>query len=86
MEKSTYGSEAVAGRIVVDKVVEMRYNLRMLGVEVKGSTVLFGDNRSMILNASLPHSLLKKRHHANKFHRVREAVTSGVVSLVHCDT
>ena len=64
----------------------MRYNLRMLGVEVKGSTLLFGDNRSMILNASMHHSFLKKRHHANIFHQVREAVASGVVSLVHCNT
>ena len=86
VETSTYGSEAVAGRIAVDKAVEMRYNLRMLGVPVKGSTVLFGNNRSMILNASLPHSTLKKRHHANNFHRVREAVAGRIVSIVHCDT
>eukprot|EP00957_Ditylum_brightwellii_P049163 3730330-Ditylum_brightwellii.AAC.1 len=40
----------------------MRYNLRMLGALVKGTTVLFGDNKSMITNTSLPHSTLKKQN------------------------
>ena len=53
---------------------------------MKGNTVLFGDNRSMIVNASLPYSTLKKRHHANNFHRIREAVASRIVSIEHCDT
>ena len=44
VDTSTYGSEAVAGRIAVDKAVEIRYNLRILGVKVKGRTILFGDN------------------------------------------
>ena len=86
VETSTYGSEAVAGRIAVDKAVELRHNLRMLGAPVKGPTILFGDNRSMVLNTSLPHSILKKRNSANNYHRVREAVASKIVSIVHCDT
>ena len=85
VETSTYGSEAVAGRIAVDLTVELRYNLRMLGAEVKGTTILFGDNKSMITNASLPHSTLKKRNQANNYHRVREAVAAGIASFVHCD-
>ena len=86
VETSTHGSEMVAGRIAVDLAVELRYNLRMLGAEVKGSTLLFGDNKSMISNTSLPHSTLKKRKSANDYHRVREAVASGIASIVHIDT
>ena len=70
----------------MDLAVELRYNLRMLGARVKGTTVLFGDNKSMVTNTSLPHSTLKKRHAANNYHRVREAVAAGIVSIVHCDT
>ena len=44
METSTYGSEAVAGWIAVDKALELRYNLQMLGSPVKGPTILFKDN------------------------------------------
>ena len=58
----------------------------MLGAPVKGTTILFGDNQSMVTNTSLPHSILKKRHSANNYHRVREAVAAGIVSIVHCDT
>lgn len=86
VETSTFGSEMVAGRIAVDLTVELRYNLRMLGVPVSGTTVLFGDNKSMITNTSLPHSTLKKRSNANAYHRVREAVAAGIVSIVHCNT
>jgi hypothetical protein len=86
VETSTYGSEVVAGRIAVDLAVELRYNLRMLGAPVKGATYLFGDNMSMVTNASLPHSMLKKRHSANNYHRVREAVAAGIVSVIHCST
>ena len=58
----------------------------MLGALVKGSTVLFGDNQSMVSNTSLPHSMLKKRQCANNYHQVCEAVAAGVVNIVHCDT
>eukprot|EP00957_Ditylum_brightwellii_P000408 31577-Ditylum_brightwellii.AAC.1 len=64
----------------------MRYNLRMIGAPVEGTTVLFGDNKSMITNTSLLHSTLKKRVSANNYHHVREAVASKIVSVVHCDT
>eukprot|EP00957_Ditylum_brightwellii_P048597 3687747-Ditylum_brightwellii.AAC.1 len=86
VETSTYGSEIVAGHIAVDLAVETRYYLRMLGAPVKGTTILFGDNKSMITNTSLPHSTLKKCVSANNYHRVREAVASKIASVVHCDT
>eukprot|EP00957_Ditylum_brightwellii_P187380 14271175-Ditylum_brightwellii.AAC.1 len=61
----------------------MRYNLRMLGAPVKRTTVLFGDNKSMITNTSLPCSTLKKQVSAN--HCAREAVASKIASVVYCD-
>ena len=86
VEMSTYGSEMVTGRIAVDLAVELRYNLRMLGAPVKGSTILFGDNKSMVTNSSLPHSTLNRRVSANNYHRVQEAVDANIVSIVHCNT
>eukprot|EP00957_Ditylum_brightwellii_P056319 4269616-Ditylum_brightwellii.AAC.1 len=64
----------------------MRYNLRMLGAPVKGTTVLFGDNKSIVTNTSLPHSTLKKCVSANNNHCEREAVGSRIASVVHYDT
>ena len=38
VETSTYGSELVAARIATEVVMEIRYQLRMLGVPIKGPT------------------------------------------------
>jgi len=84
VESSAYGSEMVAGRIAVEHAVELRYILRMLGVPVKGATLLFGDNESMVKNVTLPQSTLKKRHNAIAYHKVRQAVAAGFVGIVHC--
>ena len=83
VESSTYGSELVAARIATDLVVELRYNLRMLGVKVEGPTKMYGDNQSVIVNTSLPSSSLKKKHNAVSYHRVREAVAADIIRLFH---
>ena len=84
VETSTYGSEIVAGRIAVELAIDLRYRLRMLGVPIEGSTLLFGDNESMIKNCTRPGSTLKKRHNATGFHRCREAIACRVVDMIHC--
>ena len=86
VESSTYGSEIVAGRITVEFAIEMRYKLRMLGVPILGSCILYGDNNSMILNTTVPSSMLKKKHNSIAYHRVREGVAGGVVDIVHVAT
>lgn len=35
---------------------------------------MFGDNQSVVTNATVPHSQLNKRHNALSYHRVREAM------------
>ena len=78
-----YGSEFMAGRIAVEQIMEIRYMLRALGVPVKGRSYLFADNMSMITSSTIPSSWLKKRHNMLSYHRVREAIASGVVHLIH---
>ena len=86
VETSTYGSELVAARIATDLIIEMRYTLRMLGVPVEKESLLIGDNMSVVLNCTLPSSQLKKKHNAIAYHRVREAVASGIVRFAHIDS
>ena len=83
VETSTYGAELVAVGIAVDMVIELRYMLRMLGVPVHGLSLMLGDNNSVVLNTSVPSSVLKKKHHACAYHRVREAIAGGIVNFVH---
>ena len=84
VETSTYGSELIAGRIVVESIIDFRYRLRMLGVPLDGSSILFGDNQSMIMNTTVPGSALKKRHSAVAYHRIREVVASSIMDIIHC--
>ena len=86
VETSTYGSELVAARLAVELAMEYRYSLRMLGVEVDGPCMLFGDNNSVILNTTIPSSMLKKKHNAIAYHRVRECVAAEIVRFVHVDS
>ena len=76
----------VAARIATELTIAMRYRLRMLGVPVKGPTLIFGDNLSVVTNCTLSTSTLKKKHNAIAYHRVREAVAAGVINLSHVPT
>jgi len=85
VETSTYGAELVALRIAIDNVVEFRYKLRMMGIPLKGPSHVLCDNRSVVLNTTLPSSTLKKKHNAIAYHRVREAVAAKVVKVLHIE-
>ena len=44
---------------------------------------MFGDNKSVVDSASIPQSKLHKRHNALSYHRVREAIASGMLRFIH---
>lgn len=83
VETSTYGAELVALRIAVEMIIEYRYKLRMMGIPVKGPAKVYCDNKSVVLNMTLPSSSLKKKHNAIAYHKVRECVAAGIVEIHH---
>ena len=83
VETSTYGSEQVAAKVATELILEYRYTLRMLGVEPDGPALLLGDNNSVVLNCTMPNSVLKKKHAACSYHRVREAIAAGIMKFTH---
>ena len=62
VESSTYGSELVAAQIATELILELRYTLRMLGVPLDGPALMLGDNMSVVLNTTVPSSVLRKKH------------------------
>ena len=62
VETATYGSVFVAAKTATEKIMDLRYTLRYLGVPIKSNSYLFGDNRSVVTSATLPHSTLSKSH------------------------
>jgi hypothetical protein len=83
VETSTYGSELVASRIATDFILEVRFMLRSLGVELDGPTLTLGDNMPVVLNTSVPSSFLKKKHNAIAYHCVREAIADKVMRFTY---
>ena len=81
VETSTFGSEFIAMKTVVEKIEALRYKLRMFGVPLEGPTNIFCDNESVFKNASIPDSTLKKKHTIICYHRIREAVAVGTVRI-----
>ena len=55
----------------------------MLGVKIEDTSVLVGDNMSVVINTTLPSSSLKKKHQACNYHRVREAIAAGFIIFGH---
>jgi hypothetical protein len=79
VETATYGSEFNAARACVEQIMDIRMTLRYLGVPICDRSFVV-DNKSMINSAMQIHSKkLHKRHTMLSYHRMREAVTAGIV-------
>ena len=72
VESSTFGSEFVALRLAKG----LRYKLRIFGVSIDGTTSVMCDNQSVMKNATVPTSMLSKKHNSICYHKVRESVAS----------
>ena len=83
VETSTYGSKLVAARIRTEMVIEVRYKLRMLGLGLEKTSLMLGDNMSVISNTTILSSMLKKKHNAVAYHRVRETIASRTMQFCH---
>jgi len=83
VETATYGSEFVAAKTAVEQIMDVRLTLMYLGVPIDGPTYLYGDNKTVVTSSLMPHSKLHKRHTALAYHRVREAIASGMVVFIH---
>lgn len=81
VETSTYGSEFTALRIAVEKVEGLRFKIRAMGLPMDGPANGFCDNQSVVLNATIPSSTLKKKHNSVNYHKSREAIASGSCRL-----
>ena len=79
VETATFGSKSSATRTATEQIIDLRSTLRYLGVPIRGSSYMFGDNMTVVDSGSLPHAKLHKRHRMLSYHCVREAIASGIV-------
>ena len=72
IETSSFGAEFTAMKQCTEYVRGLRYKLRMMGIPCEEPTYIYGDNKSVLANTSVPHSVLKKKSNSIAYHFVRE--------------
>ena len=70
-------------RIAMELTMEMRYKIRIIGVTIGGQDQILEGDEGMVTIWPIPFSTFKNKHNSIAYHRVREAVATGVVSLEH---
>ena len=86
IETSTFSSEFVALKIACEKVISLRYKLRMFGVPLEGAANIFCDNEAVFKSASIALSVLKRKHNLIAYHKTRECVAAGIVNIFKEDS
>ena len=81
VETSTFSSEFVALKIATEKIISLRYKLRMFGIPLEGPANVFCDNEGVFKNASIASSVLKKKHNSIAYHKCRESIAAGIISI-----
>ena len=51
----------------------------MMGANMEESALMLGDNKSVVLNTTMPSSVLKKKHCAVSYHKIREMIACKVL-------
>ena len=79
VELSTFRSEFITMKTVVEHIEALHYKLWMFGIPIEGPTNVFCDNKAVFKNTSIPDSTLKKKHTSICYHRAREAVAARMM-------
>ena len=64
----------------------LRYKLRMMGIPCDGPSHIYGDIQSVLTNATMPDSMLKKKSQSIVYHLVREGSARGEWRTVYVNT
>ena len=69
--------------MATELVMEYQYILRSMGAEPDGPAMMLGDNNSVVLNCTMPSSVLKMKHSACLYHWIREAIAGKIIKFAH---
>jgi hypothetical protein len=75
----------VASRIATERILEISYMLRSLGVALDGPELMLGDSMSVGLNTTVPSSVLNKKHNTISYHRVRQVITAKIMLFAYSE-
>jgi hypothetical protein len=81
VESSTFGSEFIALKQVIDLMECLLYILHMMGIPFDDATTIYCYNETVVKNTTAPESTLKKKHNAICYHRAHEALAAGHIRV-----
>ena len=83
VETATYESKFTAVQIAVDQIITNRNMLQYLGVLIKSTAFLFGDDRLVVDSSNILQAMLHKQHNALSFYLVRESIAAKIISFIY---
>ena len=86
LETSSFGSEFMAMKHCCEYLRGLRYKLREMGIPVEGPSYIFGDNKSVLVNSSVPDSVLQKKSNSIAYHFVREGCSCDEWRVAYVNT
>jgi len=86
IESLSFGSEFITMKQCCEHLRGLRCKLRMMGIPVDGPTCIFGDNQSVLANATIPDSVLKKKSQSIACHFVHEGSARDEWRTAHINT
>ncbi len=57
-----------------------------MGVPLTGPSFIYRDNKSQVINSSVPELTLQKKSHSICYHAIRESVAMGKSCITHIST
>jgi hypothetical protein len=73
----------MAARLSVEQIKALRDTLRYLGVPLRQTSYMFGDNKSVVDSSMRFDAKLHKQHTALSFHKVQEAIAARIIVFTH---
>ena len=86
IETSSFGSEFIAMKNCCEYIKGLRYKLRMMGIPCEGPAYVYGDNKSVLTNSSIPNSVLKKKSSHIAYSFVREGTAKDIWRVSYINT
>ena len=86
IETSSFGSEFIAMKQCCEYLRGIRFKLRMMGILVDGLSFVYGDNKSVLVNSSVPESVLWKKSNSIAYNYVREGSASDEWRVAYVNT
>ena len=86
VQTSSFGSEFIAMKECCEYLRGLRYKLRMMGIPCDFPSYIYGDNQSVLVNSTIPTSVLKKKSSSTAYHHVREGVANDEWRITYVPT